>query len=247
MNKGGLVRNLNMFILLALLIVILIFCFLLYIYPLSSFDDQKDIKSTIIKSLIQLSLTGIIGGLLLTEYGRWYSKEQEKNKIRKELLDKLMISYFSAKKIRRYLRANAIEETEKDNSKKRNILYKECQNQVKELSSIQLEFEYYKYQITLYQNIFSSGNAEKLYAMARRMENYLNSMIKEFRDFKSAHREIKESEIIHLQTIDDFMNTKKFKVEFSSDFQNSLDLLRNDFLGRASKSLNEEFANENEI
>jgi hypothetical protein len=128
------------------------------------------------KFLIQVIVVVVAGQQVLSRIQRRAEKKRNANEFRKSLLRSLVRSYIDAKKARRLLRASCVR-----NDDKYGIPFDSYEKHLQLLNQVQLELEVIAKEIDFFPKAFSDPvNAEYVFGMVTRMEEYLNEVITEF-------------------------------------------------------------------
>lgn len=195
------------------------------------------------KLTAQMILIAFFGGILLQEYNRKRERKEARNEFRKSILKELHRAYTDTKKSRRILRAKCFIK----NSKK-TLPLADYFEEMKNINDVQLRLEVLLIEIDIYREAFSeteiyadkNGKIEKLklWVRLKEMEEYLDSLIKEYEDVLSKHSNDNFVVIEKATALDGFMvkkeetapNKTPFQIGYSSKFKQFLETIKSENL-----------------
>lgn len=210
-------------------------------------SDNPNIKQfgfDLAKLTAQLILIAFFGGILLQEYNRKRERKEARNEFRKSILKELHRAYADTKKSRRILRAKCFI---KDS--KKTLPLTDYFEEMKNINDVQLRLEVLLIEIEIYREAFSetetitdkNGNTLeklKLWVRLKEMEEYLDSLIKEYESVLSKHSSDNIVIIEKATALDGFMikkeetapNKTPFQIGYSSKFKQFLETIKSENL-----------------
>jgi len=196
------------------------------------------------KLTAQMILIAFFGGILLQEYNRKRERKEARNEFRKSILKELHRAYTDTKKSRRILRAKCFI---KDS--KKTLPLADYFEEMKNINDVQLRLEVLLIEIDIYREAFSetetvtdkNGNTIeklKLWVRLKEMEEYLDSLIKEYESVLSKHSNDNLVTIEKATALDGFMikreetapNKTPFQEGYSSKFKQFLETIKSENL-----------------
>lgn len=220
--------------------------FVILYFLLLNDEDTKLYKFgfELAKLTAQMILIAFFGGILLQEYNRKRERKEARNEFRKSILKDLHRAYTDTKKSRRVLRAKC---TLKDS--KKTLPLTDYFEEMKNINDVQLRLEVLLIEIEIYREAFSetetitdkNGNPlEKLtlWVRIKEMEEYLDSLIKEYESILSEHSNENFVIIEKATALEGFMikkeetapNKTPFQIGYSSKFKQFLETIKSENL-----------------
>ncbi|MGH9971384.1 MAG: hypothetical protein ACREBG_26810 [Pyrinomonadaceae bacterium] len=191
------------------------------LYPRIDDQSRSNLKFEVIKFCTQLIIIVLLGGVLVHEYNRRRQRDAEIGELRKEFLSnlvrELMRAYFNTKKARRILKANIRTNI---STQAEEIPYAVYEEQLKEINTAQLEFEFHAYQLDMLP--FKFENIARLKSQAEQMQGYLNELVEEYEKLKTSSQSVDVSKLPRLNA---FILKTTFKSGFADFFHCTIDLI----------------------
>lgn len=207
-----------------------------------SADNQDAVRIEIIKSLLQLAVIIIVGGVvaaLIREVERQQTQARAYAEARKDYLDRLGNAYRKVKAIRRTLRARGLTSKRRDAPEQLDAdqlaFY---QTAMERIDDVQLELEALKHEAQSLPAFTELGQtAEVIAAHLESMEQYLGKLFSEYEEFM---RPVGQGEPVlfsSLRRLDEFTGkvgqrvgfsaeSERFKSDFSRPFHQTMQLIR---------------------
>jgi len=221
--------NLNLILITLALVAALL---ILWYYLSQDSQIKADFLFEGVKYLMQLVLIVLLGGILLQQYTRARDSAEEVTEFRKDILAALMRAYNDTKKVRRILKGSTVLK-EQSSTRIYEIPRKIYEEQIQKLMDPQLEFEFYKKQLTALDDVFT--DTERVRYQLEKLEKYLNAIIKEYDSRKGAYKNLKSRDAASVPTnslpnLADFLSGTKFNEQFANIFDSTAKDVRKEIL-----------------
>lgn len=186
-------------------------------------SDVKALGYETIKISIQLLLVVLFGGIFIQEYNRARARKATVNDLRRTILRDLSRAYSDVKGVRRILRAKCESTTNNETRLAEDCLPLPVYDlHISTINATQLELEIMVRELGIITGIFKEQN--KLSGYIKRMEKYLNGIIREYETTVKKYRgktSISLSELPRLKALMLKSAESDFD-EFASSYKNAL-------------------------
>lgn len=177
-RSGHLLVDFWLLLLLAV-VVLMVFLVLALAFIFGGSEKWVLLGFKILEHIAQMVLVVVLGGVLVQAYVKWHSRRSSINEFRKATAEALINEYSRAKKVRRLLRANCIQ----DNGENRDnpwaavpmVIY---DMHMGTINDVQISLEVVKRRLKFFHAVFHNSN--DLSSKAEDMEKYLGLIIKEY-------------------------------------------------------------------